>query len=233
MPELAERIKADVREAGSPERAEQLRRYFREPIETFGLSSQQTNDIAKKYYPEVKGDLGAAMRLTEELMMQVNVDYGAVGLRVLERFRRRIVPEHFPVLDGWVDYLDNWATTDQLCTKIISEAVRKDPGLIERLLEWTGSGDRWRRRAAAVSLVPIARRGEQLGDVFRVADRLMTDGDDMVQKGVGWMLKEASKRHPEEVREYLLRWRSRSPALILRYASEKLPSGMRVLKTRA
>jgi 3-methyladenine DNA glycosylase AlkD len=46
------------------------------------------------------------------------------------------------------------------------------------------------------------------------------------------MLKEASKKHPDEVREYLLRWREESPALILRYASEKLPKGKRVLKTR-
>ena len=137
----------------------------------------------------MKGDLEKAILLTEELLSQSNIDYGAVGLRVLERFRRHIEPEHFPVLDGWVDYLDNWATTDNLCTKIISETVKKDPRLVERLLEWTGSGDRWRRRAAAVNLVPIARRGEMLGDVFRVADRLMTDGDDMVQKGVGWMLK--------------------------------------------
>ena len=116
--------------------------------------------------------------------------------------------------------------------KIIAVTVKKDPGLVERLLEWTGSENRWRRRAAAVSLVPMARRGEMLRDVFKVADRLMTDGDDMVQKGVGWMLKEASKKHPDEVREYLLRWRTESPALILRYASEKLPKGRRVLKTK-
>jgi 3-methyladenine DNA glycosylase AlkD len=108
--------------------------------------------------------------------------------------------------------------------------VRKDPRLTERLLEWTESESRWRRRAAAVSLVPIARKGEMLEDVFRVADRLMEDRDDLVQKGVGWLLKEASKKHPVEVRDYLLRWRTRTSALVLRYASEKLPKDLRVLK---
>jgi 3-methyladenine DNA glycosylase AlkD len=53
----------------------------------------------------------------------------------------------------------------------------------------------------------------------------------MVQKGVGWLLKEASKEHPDEIREYLLKWREEAPALILRYASEKLPKDKRVLKT--
>ena len=69
-----------------------------------------------------------------------------------------------------------------------------------------------------------------LDDAFRIADRLMKDRDDMVQKGVGWLLKEASKKHPTEVRDYLLKWRTRTSALLLRNASEKLPADMRVLK---
>lgn len=48
-----------------------------------------------------------------------------------------------------------------------------------------------------MSLVPIACRREMLDEAFRIADRLMTDGDDMVQKGVGWLLKDASRKHPE------------------------------------
>ncbi|HIH89089.1 TPA: DNA alkylation repair protein, partial [Candidatus Bathyarchaeota archaeon] len=65
---------------------------------------------------------------------------------------------------------------------------------------------------------------------FRIADRLMEDRDDMVQKGVGWLLKEASKKHPNEVREYLIKWRPKTSGLVLRYASEKLPLDKRVLK---
>lgn len=80
--------------------------------------------------------------------------------------------------------------------------------------------------------MPKARKGEMLKEAFKVADRLMTDRDDMVQKGVGWLLKEASKEHPNEVRDYLLKWREKTAALVLRYASEKLPREMRVYKTK-
>jgi 3-methyladenine DNA glycosylase AlkD len=52
----------------------------------------------------------------------------------------------------------------------------------------------------------------------------------MARKGVGWLLKEASKEHPQEIRDYLLKWREEASALVLRYASEKLPKEMRVLK---
>ena len=128
--------------------------------------------------------------------------------------------------------MDNWATTDQLSTHMICASIKKDPALTHKLLEWTKSENRWRRRASAVSLVPLARRGELLDVVFKVSNELMTDEEDMVQKGVGWLIKEASKKHPYEVRKYLLEWREQTSALILRYASEKLPDDMRVLKTK-
>jgi 3-methyladenine DNA glycosylase AlkD len=54
----------------------------------------------------------------------------------------------------------------------------------------------------------------------------------MVRKGVGWLLKEASKEYPDEVRGYLLRWRERTSALVLRYASEKLPRAKKVYETK-
>jgi 3-methyladenine DNA glycosylase AlkD len=151
---------------------------------------------------------------------------------MLRRFKRHIKGEHFLRFDCWVDYLTNWANTDNLCCGLIALAVRDDPSHIESLVEWTGSGNRWRRRASAVSLVPIARKGDMLDGVFRVADRLMTDSDDMVRKGVGWMLKEASKVHPQEIHAYLVKWKPESPALILRYASEKLPKELKVYKSR-
>jgi 3-methyladenine DNA glycosylase AlkD len=51
----------------------------------------------------------------------------------------------------------------------------------------------------------------------------MKDTDIMVQKGVGWLLKEASKKHPKEVTEFLLKWKNKTTRLILNYAVEKLP----------
>ncbi|MFH2112297.1 MAG: DNA alkylation repair protein [Candidatus Bathyarchaeota archaeon] len=233
MSSLAEEIEEEARRLGDPEKERQLKRYFREPIKAYGLTTTQSKALAKKYYPKVKGDLDAAMSLAETLLKTGNLTLAGVGLGILDRFRRKFGPQHLDTFDHWVDHLTNWATTDTLATHMIAASVSGDPSQVERLMMWAGSGNRWRRRAAAVSLVPLARKGLLPEEVFSLSDRLMEDEDDMVQKGVGWLLKEASKRHPEEVREYLLRWRDRAPALVLRYASEKLPQDRRVLKTRA
>lgn len=230
--DIVKEIRAELRSRASVEGAKKAKRFFREPINVYGLSAPQEEEIVKRFYPVVKGDLPLALEVAGELVGSRILEEASVGIRLLRRMTRRFTPGLFEIFDGWVDNLTNWANTDGLSTWLISETVRLDYGLTERLLQWTESENRWRRRAAAVSLVPIARGGEMLDKVFEVADRLMADGDDMVQKGVGWLLKEASRRHQDEVRKYLLRWREGTSALVLRYASEKLPKEKRVLKTK-
>jgi 3-methyladenine DNA glycosylase AlkD len=83
------------------------------------------------------------------------------------------------------------------------------------------------RRAAAVSLIVPAKRGKFLNDVFEIADLLLTDNDDMVQKGYGWLLKEASRRHQNDVFDYVMRNKKIMPRTALRYAIELLPRDLK------
>lgn len=230
--EIVSEIKADIIREADSEFAERLTQYFKEPIKTHGLRALKQKEIARKYYHRVKKDLPTAIEVTQELMETRVLDEASVGIMMLRRMSRHLTPAQLDTVDLWVDLLTNWANADGLSAWIIADIVKKDPSLTDRLLEWTTSENRWRRRAAAVSLVPIARKGDMLDQVFQIADRLRSDGDDMVRKGVGWLLKEASKEHPQEIRDYLLQWREEASALVLRYASEKLPKEMRVLKTK-
>jgi 3-methyladenine DNA glycosylase AlkD len=83
------------------------------------------------------------------------------------------------------------------------------------------------KRAAAVSLIIPAKHGQFLPEIIRIADRLLLDKDDMVQKGYGWMLKEASEQHLDEVYQYVLKHRKDMPRTALRYAIEKMPPEMK------
>jgi 3-methyladenine DNA glycosylase AlkD len=78
-----------------------------------------------------------------------------------------------------------------------------------------------------VTLILPARKGLFLKEVFEISDRLLEDGDDMVQKGYGWMLKEASKKHQPEVFDYVMGKKALMPRTALRYAIEKMPAEMR------
>ena len=111
--------------------------------------------------------------------------------------RCRYVPEDFAVFERWVDqYVDNWAKCDTLCNHTLGSFVEMYPQFVDSLAVWARSENRWLRRASAVTLILPARKGLFLKEVFEISDILLTDKDDMVQKGYGWMLKETSKRHP-------------------------------------
>ena len=84
------------------------------------------------------------------------------------------------------------------------------------------------RRASAVSLIVPARRGKFLSDILEIADLLLTDGDDLVQKGYGWMLKAASQVHQFEIFSYVMTKKQVMPRTALRYAIEKMPADLKV-----
>lgn len=63
--------------------------------------------------------------------------------------------------------------------------------------------------------------------MFEIADILLLDRDDMVQKGYGWMLKAASESHQTEVFNYVLSKKAVMPRTALRYAIEKMPKELK------
>ena len=67
-----------------------------------------------------------------------------------------------------------------------------------------------------------------IGEEYGIADLLLMDEDDMVQKGYGWMLKVASQRYQKEVFECIIKHKDHHmPRTALRYAIEKMPADMK------
>jgi 3-methyladenine DNA glycosylase AlkD len=148
---------------------------------------------------------------------------GVVAFTVMGELKKYFNEDTFFLFERWLNrYVSNWAHCDFLSSDLIGCVMGKYPKLVEELKKWTVSKKRWVRRSAAVSLVVHARRGNFLREIFYIAGKMMKDKDDMVQKGVGWVLKEASKRHEKEVINFLMKWKKNAPRLVLRYATEKV-----------
>ncbi len=101
------------------------------------------------------------------------------------------------------------------------------PERISYLKKWAKLPGRWMKRASAVTLIVPARKGLFLNDIFKIADILLLDKDDMVQKGYGWMLKASSQAYQKEVFDYVIRNKAVMPRTSLRYAIEKMPQELR------
>ena len=105
--------------------------------------------------------------------------------------------------------------------------MEKHPESVNTVKSWAESDNRWLKRAAAVSLIIPAKKGLFLQEAFEISDMLLNDGDDMVQKGYGWLLKEASRKRQKEVFKYVLKNRKTMPRTALQYAIELMPKELK------
>lgn len=194
-----------------------------------GVKTPVVRKIATKYYQEIKDlAIDGILGLCEELLETQISEHRTIAFQWAFRCRREYRPEHFAFFEGWLErYVDSWGSCDDLCTHALGAFLMDYPEFIPRLKEWTRSQNGWLRRASAVALIYGARRGKQLDHIFDVADSLLSDKDDLVQKGYGWMLRVASKTYQTEVFEYVMRNKRAMPRTALRYAIEKMPDELR------
>jgi len=90
------------------------------------------------------------------------------------------------------------------------------------VFRWAKSRNRWHRRAACVALIRGARQKMFFPEIKRLSNLLLSDEDDMVQKGLGWLLRETAKYDAKRAVPYLMTIRRGAPRLVLRTACETL-----------
>lgn len=69
---------------------------------------------------------------------------------------------------------------------------------------------------------PGARERQFFAQIKRLSNQLLKDEDDMVQKGLGWLLRETAKADPKRTVPYLMKIQKDAPRLVLRTACETL-----------
>ncbi|MEA5006815.1 MAG: DNA alkylation repair protein [Rikenellaceae bacterium] len=206
-------------------------RFFKEEVKIYGVASASAQRFSRDFFKEVK-DLpkDEILALCEEFWKSGYMEESFVACHWSDLIHDRLVREDFATLERWVSlYVSNWASCDTLCNHTVGGFIDMYPEYLGELKRWAKSSNRWVKRASAVSLVIPARNGRYLGDIFEIADILLLDGDDLVQKGYGWMLKAASQAHQNEVFEYVVRNKGVMPRTALRYAIEKMPGELKVI----
>jgi 3-methyladenine DNA glycosylase AlkD len=203
--------------------------YFKEEVKFHGVKTAVVNRIARERYRQIK-DLSKedTFSLCTTLFKTDYMEEATIACDWAYRLREKFEPVDFVLFEEWLNkYINNWAKCDTFCNHTVAAFIEKYPEHIERLKTWTKSQNRWLRRAAAVTLILPARKGNFLMDVFEIADSLLVDKDDLVQKGYGWMIREAGKMHQQEVFDYIMKKKAVMPRTALRYAVEKMPVDLR------
>lgn len=127
--------------------------------------------------------------------------------------------------------INNWDLVDLSCRFIIGEyLLDKSRDILYQLAQ---SSLLWDNRIAIVSTYAFIRKG-QLEDTYALSDLMMQHPHDLMHKAIGWMLREAGKRNPERLYDYVMSHRADMPRTMLRYAIEKFsPKERTILMKRA
>jgi len=216
----------DLQAAIDPVYKAGVTRYFKENIQVYGVRVPQVRKIAAKHALLFKKEpLSELWLLSEQLLKTGYMENATIAIALVYKRKVEWRVQDFATLERWVHtYVSNWAICDDLCNHCIGYCIATYPEVLPKVYAWTVSNNRWVRRAAAVSLIIPARAGNNLVDVLNIATLLLHDADDLVQKGCGWMLKEAAKKHQQEIVSFIEKHKKTMPRTMLRYAIELMPA---------
>jgi len=232
---VASQIRTALKDGGSAERASGIQWFFKEEIKSHGWRTADLRRAIRSCRTEIlrEHDFDFLVRVADQLFSGPVLEEKVAGIFLIENLTEKCGDDEFKLFESWLDRISSWADHDGLVHYLISPMVAAKPARAKSVFVWAKSPNRWHRRAACVALIRGARAKMFFPEVVKLSDSLLTDQDDMVKKGLGWLLRETAKFDAKRTVPYLMKIRERAPRLVLRTACETLPPGVkkRVLAT--
>ncbi len=190
---------------------------------TFPLMQQKLESVMAEFSPDLK----SVLETSRLLLKGTKYEETSFALMMIKALKKNYTKETFEEIGHWFNIgIRNWAHTDALCSEILSDFFLKKIVDYRAMAEWRKSENKFQRRAVPVALIkPMKETGNYL-EFIEFIEPLMMDPAREVHQGVGWFLREAWKKQPMPVEEFLLKWKDTAPRLIFQYATEKMtPAG--------
>jgi 3-methyladenine DNA glycosylase AlkD len=210
---------------------ENVQRFFRyEGIESKFLGIRMANifALAKQF---ASMPLNEVEKLLESKFYEARM--GAVSIMDFQARDKKIKTERkkelFDLYISKHDCINNWDLVDRSAPFVVGGYLFDKPRTI--LYKLAKSKKVWERRTAIVATYFFIRQND-LDDTFNIAEILVNDPHDLIQKAVGSWVREAGKRDKQRLLNFLDKYTSTMPNVTLRYAIEKLDKKQKVLYTK-
>ncbi len=223
--DVAALIRRALKDGGSTEHASGVQWFFKDVIKSHGWYTAALRRAVRKCRREIlrEHDFDFLVKVADQLFSGSVLEEKVAAVSLLENLDAQFGDREFVLFESWLDRISSWADHDGLVHYLISPMVVTKPSRVKDAFRWAKSPKRWHRRAACVALVRGARAKKLFPEIVKLSDLLLEDQDDMVQKGLGWLLRETAKFDAKRTVPYLMKIRGRAPRLVLRTACETLP----------
>jgi len=223
---IADHLRRVLVNGGSAPHTAEVQKFFRDQIQSRGWYTKELRTLAVRFSRVIRGEEGInyLVEVADDLFQGSVLEEKTLAVLLLEPCVEDLTAAHFKLFDRWLDRVSTWADHDALVQYLIGPMMVADPRRVKRVLVWSRSRNRWRRRAAAVALLRGSNQGLFWKEVQQITRALVDDEDDMVQKGLAWLLRETARFDAARTLPLLLSIRQRAPRAVLRAACERLPA---------
>lgn len=226
---IAAQIRAVLKDGGSAEHAAGVQWFFKEEMKSHGWYTAALRRAIRRCRREIlrEHNFEFLTNVGDQLFAGPVLEEKVAAVFLLEALDAQCGDREFAMFESWLDRIGSWADHDGLVHYLISPLMVAKPSRTKFAFLWAKSPNRWHRRAACVALIRGARAKMFFPEIVRLSDSLLGDQDDMVQKGLGWLLRETAKFDAKRTLPYLMKIRKRAPRLVLRTACETLPASLK------
>jgi len=185
-----------------------------------GLTVPQSRNIAIKFKDLEFADI------IELLKSKIHEERLIALLILVHKFQKEPL-EQRRIYDFYIKnikYVNNWDLVDLSSDKIVGGYLIDKPK--EILLKFANSENIWEKRIAMISTYNFIKNNK-FKDSLKIAEILVNDKNDLIQKAVGWMLREIGNRDREQELKFLKKYYKKMGRTALRYALEKFPESLR------
>jgi len=226
---IADHIRRVLKDGGSAPHAEGVQHFFKEEIQSRGWRTGEMRKVATRFRRAISKEMGIGflIQVADRLFRGRVLEEKIFAVLMLEKCISECSDRDFELFVGWLDRVSTWADHDGLVHSLIAPLLVAKPARKAKPFLWAKSESRWHRRAACVAFIQGTRKQMFFPEIVRLANFLLEDDDDMVQKGLGWLLRETAKADPSRTVPYLIKIRRRAPRLVLRTACETLTAAQR------
>jgi len=222
---VTKQIRRALKDGGSAEHAAGVQWFFKEEIKSHGWYTADLRRSVRRCRKEIlrEHEFYFLVQVADLLFSGPVLEEKVAAIFLLENLTAECGDAEFKLFESWLDRISSWADHDGLVHSLIAPMVAAKAARTKAVFRWAKSPDRWHRRAACVALIRGAREKMFFNEIVKLSDSLLGDKDDMVQKGLGWLLRETAKFDAKRAVPYLMKIRGRAPRLVLRTACETLP----------
>jgi 3-methyladenine DNA glycosylase AlkD len=227
---VAAEILAALRERSDPGRLQATRKYIPTAMEVLGVKTPELRVVVGHFTVVLRGaPADHVLALAQTLVDGGTLEGRQAAYELLERHRGAREALTREVLEALGRGMDNWASVDGFSVMLAGVAWREGRVGDDTIDSWLTSADRWWRRAAVVSTVPLnmpSRGGT--GDTARtmaICRRVVDERDDMIVKALSWSLRTLVKQDEAAVRAFLAEQGERLAPRVRREVTAKLETG--------